>query len=487
MTGDRVRELDAELAVLGAGPAGLAAAVTAADAGCRVTVLDLGERIGGQYWRHPAAGFEAGPHGLHHGRKTFARLAARFTAHVRADRIDHRPGHGVWRIDRDRGFLVRATASERDPTTVTVCARATIVATGAYDRHVPFRGWTLPGVVAIGGAQSLLKGSLVTPGRRIVVAGTGPFLLSAADGLLRAGAEVPAIVEASRLTGYLRAPQAVAAAPQKLREAAGYAVTLARHRVPYLTGHAVVEARGEDRVSAVRVSDLERDWTPRGPERVIACDTLAVGFGFVPQLELLTQLECATRIDCTGMLVVEVDAEQRTSVAGVFAAGEPTGVGGADLAVAEGTLAGDAAAAGLGRRGALDDRSRTVLRRRRSRLRAFAELLAVAHPVRDGWRAWTDGTTQVCRCEEVTVDEIGAAVGLGARDARAVKLLARPGMGWCQGRVCGPAVASLSAALNGRGPRADDLRGLAERPLAQPVALGALADAAVSKRHPMAE
>jgi thioredoxin reductase len=414
---------------------------------------------------------------MHHGWRTFTALHDRFDSHRRAGSIDYRPEHAVWQLQRDPGgFAVRATAGERDLAPCTFGARTVLVATGAYDRHVPFPGWTLPGVMAVGGAQALLKGSHVAPGRRVVVAGTGPFLLSVADGLLRAGTRVVAVIEAGLARAYGRELRGVAAVPEKLAEAAGYAVSLARHRVPYLTGHAVVRADGPDRVRSVTVEAVDRSWKVRpGRRRRFECDTLAVGYGFVAQLELLLELGCSTRLDHGGSLVVQTDASQRTSVAGVYAAGEPTGVGGADLAVAEGTLAGEAVARSLGRSGGLDAAAGGRARRQRRRLRAFARTQATAHPVPDGWQSWAEPDTQICRCEEVTVGEVSAAVALGARDARAVKLLARPGMGWCQGRICGPAVASLTASLQGRAVGHDDLRDVSRRSLAQPVPLGVLA------------
>ncbi|HEY3772009.1 MAG TPA: NAD(P)/FAD-dependent oxidoreductase [Solirubrobacteraceae bacterium] len=468
---------EVDVAVIGAGPAGVSGAVTAADAGCRVAVLDLGARPGGQYWRHGDPSLGPPVPGMHHGWRTFTALRDRFDAHRRAGTIDYRPEHAVWQLQRHTGgFAVRATAGERDPAPCTVGARTVLVATGAYDRHVPFPGWTLPGVMAVGGAQALLKGSHVSPGRRVVVAGTGPFLLSVADGLLRAGTRVVAVVEANLARAYARELRSVAAVPEKLAEAAGYAASLARHRVPYLTGHAVVRADGPDRVRTVTVEAIDRSWRPlRGRGQMLECDTLAVGFGFVAQLELLLELGCGTRLDAAGSFIVETDVRQRTSVAGVYAAGEPTGVGGADLAVAEGALAGEAAAESLGRVGGLDTAAGGRARRQRRRLRAFARTLAAAHPVPDGWQSWADADTQICRCEEVTVGEVSAAVALGARDARAVKLLARPGMGWCQGRICGPAVASLTAASQGRAVSPDDLRDISRRSLAQPVPLGVLA------------
>jgi thioredoxin reductase len=466
-----------DLVVVGAGPAGLSGAVTAADAGCRVTVLDLGARPGGQYWRHGDSSLHAAVPGVHHGWGTFTGLRDRFDVHRRAGQIDYLPEHAVWQVQRETaGFIVRATSGERDPEPRTLGARTVLIATGAHDRHIPFPGWTLPGVMAVGGAQALLKESGVAPGERVVVAGTGPFLLSVADGLLRAGTRVVAVVEATRARAYARELRSVVGVPEKLLEGAGYAVSLARQRVPYLTGHAVVRADGPDRVRSVSVEAIDHDWNVRpGRGRRLECDTLAVGFGFVAQLELLLELGCATRLDASGSLVVTADAHQRTSVEGVYAAGEPTGVGGADLAVAEGAIAGGSVAEALGRPGGPGRHAQQRARLERRRLRAFARTLAAAHPVPDGWRTWTEPGTQICRCEEVTVADVTGAVALGARDARAVKLLARPGMGWCQGRICGSAVAALTAALQDRAVSPDDLRDVSRRSIAQPVPLGVLA------------
>jgi thioredoxin reductase len=471
MTSSRSEEFD--LGIVGAGPAGLSAAVTAADAGCRVVLLDAAERIGGQYHRHAPASLGAD---VAVG-KAFGRLRARLAAHVDAGRVDHRPGHAVWSLVREDRFELHALKGERERTGVSVRARAVLVATGAHDRHVPFPGWTLPGVVAVGGAQALYKGARVAVGRRVVVAGTGPFLLPVAAGLLAAGVDVVAVVEANDPRAYARAPRAVAGALHKLPEAAGYALTLARHRVPYLTRHAVVAAHGSSRLEGVTVSRLHDGWTPvAGTGRTLVCDALAVGYGFTAQLELLLGLGCESAPGPDGGLAVTVDREQRTSVEGLYAAGEATGVGGADLAAAEGVLAGAAAARSLGHAPVPGRAAVRRLEARRRRLRRFAQLLHAVHPVRDGWTSWVDDSTLVCRCEEVDVGTVRRAVDEhGAADPRTVKLLARPGMGWCQGRICGTATATLTAGLSGRATTSQDAVAAATRTLAQPVPLGVLA------------
>lgn len=457
----------ADLAVVGAGPAGLAAAVTAAGLGLRVTLLDAGELPGGQYYRHPAPGLGAArPQALHHDWPAFAAREAALRAHVSAGRITYLPLHHVWAVvpaGPATQWTLHAVAGPEERA-AGVRASAVLLATGAYERQLPFPGWTLPGVVGAGGAQAMLKAGLVLPGKRVVVAGSGPLLLAVAGSLAAAGATVPAVVEAGAYTAYANHLPALLRNPGKLAEAATYGGALARHRVRLLTRHAVTEAHGADRVEAVTVTRLDRDWRPlAGTARRIPCDALAVGHGLVPQLELATGLGCATRRVPDGTVALDLDAEQRTSVPGIWSAGETGGIGGAQLAIVEGELAAHSIARVL--RGTPAPAPR--LTRRRARLRAFADAMAGAHRPGAGWTGWLPDEAVVCRCEEVPAGRIREAAGeLGARDARTVKLLTRAGMGWCQGRMCGPAVAALA----GEEPSPD------RRPFSCPVPLRHLAE-----------
>lgn len=427
-----------DIAVLGAGPAGLAAASAAHGAGARVALVDSAPRVGGQFWRH----------------RDGDDVSAEFRR-LRETPVDVRAGHAIWHVERTAdGFTTHTDAGE-------IRSRLVIVATGAYDRQLPFPGWTLPGVFTAGGAQALLKGHGVVVGKRVVVAGTGPFLLPVAAGLAEAGARA-LVLEANSPLGFARYPAAVVRNPGKLVEGAQYLRSLRRH---VHTRKTVVAAHGDDRVRAVTVATLDRDWNVL-KQQEIECDAVAVGYGFTPQLEIPLQLGCDTHLDLDGSLVATADDRQRASVPGVYLAGEVCGVGGAQLSVVEGALAGMQAA------GMTPD---ARILRRRDRLRAFAAAMHRTYPVRPGWQNWLTADTIVCRCEEVPTREIRrAVVDLGATGPRAVKLLARPGMGLCQGRVCGYATACLSTL--DRNVTADDLRGLAARPIAQPVSLGSLAE-----------
>jgi NADPH-dependent 2,4-dienoyl-CoA reductase/sulfur reductase-like enzyme len=425
--------MPADIAVLGAGPAGLAAAAAAHGAGARVTLIDSNARTGGQFWRH-RDGDEGPP------------------AHLRDLPLDFRPGHQIWHVERTAdGFTTHTDRGE-------IHSRSVIVATGAYDRQVPFPGWTLPGVYTAGGAQALLKGHGVAVGPRVVVAGTGPFLLPVAAGLAEAGALVR-VFEAGSPLGFARHPVTVLRNVAKLAEGAGYLWAL--RRVPFHTRQTVVAAHGDDRVRAVTVATLDRSWRVVARQE-IECDAVAVGYGFTPQLEIPLQLGCDTHLDTDGSLVATADDRQQSSVPGVYLAGEVCGVGGADLSLVEGDLAGLYAAGA---------RPHPRLTRRRATLRAFATAMHRTYPVPPGWQTWLTDETIVCRCEEVSAHQVRRAVeDLGATDPRAVKLLARPGMGLCQGRVCGYATACLTDSVT-----ADGLRGMATRPIAQPITLGQLA------------
>jgi D-hydroxyproline dehydrogenase subunit alpha len=451
-----------DVCVVGAGPAGLAATAVAARGGAAVALIDAAPRPGGQFWRHRAAGIAADAD-LHHDIAMFLRL--------RPARARYLPGHQVWTVSAGPdGGTVQAVGPGQ--TELSIGTRYLVLAPGAYDRQIPFPGWDLPGVMTAGGVQALLKGHGVLAGPRVLVAGTGPFLLPVAAGLAARGGTVVGVHEANSPAGWLRQPGGWPGGAAKLAEAAGYARTLLRHRVPVRQRSALVSAEGRDHVESAVVAPVGPDGRIRlARARRIETDVIAAGWGFTPQLELFLAAGCETGLDTDGSVVVRADEDQFTSQPRVLAAGEATGVGGATLAAIEGALAGSAAVAAAGHR-PLRPQVLTRLRQRRARLRGFAQAMQRVYPVPAGWLDTVAGSTVVCRCEEVTAGQLREATELGAADVRAAKLLSRAGMGWCQGRVCGYAASCLVAHWTGS---RYDPSGVAARPLAAPVPLHTLA------------
>jgi len=454
------------VAILGGGPAGLAAAQGALAAGAQVSVLEEGDRLGGQFWRHHE---QLTDPRLQHGWPRFERLRA---ALADGDATVH-AGASVWSAaasaDDVRLHAVVGPADGEARTALVIRADAVVVATGAHDLALPVPGWTLPGVTTAGAAQALAKRDGVAVGRRTVVSGAGPFLLPVAQSLALVGSRVLGVHEASRVsalaTGWLPRPWELAG---KAGEFLAYVGGLARHRIPYRIGSAVVRVLGEERVEGVIVAALDADWRPiPGTEREIACDAVALGHGFTPRLEAALELGCAVRGDHRRRFVA-VDDAQRTSVARVYAAGEVTGIAGADAALAEGAVAGFLAAGGT-----LDDpRLRGPVAAQR-RARAFATRLDRAHGIRPGWTAWLDDATIVCRCEGVTRRAIVERADV---PLRAMKLATRAGLGACQGRTCGRAIEALVADAGG----APASVGFDRRPVLAPVRIGEVAALAVT-------
>ncbi|MET9221807.1 NAD(P)/FAD-dependent oxidoreductase [Streptomyces sp. NPDC003300] len=485
-----------DVLVIGAGPAGLAAARAARLSGARVVLLDASAVLGGQFWRHAATGNSA-PEGhavagypdedshaaagtsapdSHAPQHKWSRFTALRAALTRDPDCEIVTGAQVWAVDRrDAGPPVVHTlvgpADGADRRRRVFEPRALVIATGAHERTLPFPGWDLPGVYTAGAAQAMAKGDGVAVGGRVLVAGTGPFLLPVATGLLHVGASVVGVVEASSWRRIARGwlPRPYEMRPKdvlsKSTELGGYVGALAVRRVPYRTGAAVVAAHGDDRVTAVTVARITDDWTSReGTGRRIEVDAVCVGHGFVPRTEIAISAGCALTADGS----VRVDDEQRTSVPGVYAAGEITGIGGADLALAEGEAAGRAAAgrAAAGRPAA----GRAGGTAEVTHHRAFADRMHRAHGIRPGWRSWVDDSTVVCRCEDVTVGQLrAAATATGSCGLRSLKLSSRAGLGMCQGRTCGRNVEDLlpTAPL--------DQGRMAQRPIVVPVRLGDIA------------
>jgi len=391
--------VESAVVVIGAGPAGLAAACCLGEAGKEVLVVDEAPRPGGQIWRHRQA-------------RNLPIRARRWLRRLAATSVRLLPGTSV--IDRRADGTLLAESAE---SAVEIRGQTVILATGGRELFLPFPGWTLPGVVGVGAGQALIKAGVSVEGQTVVVTGSGPLLLPVAALLRRRGARLQLIAEQAPLTKVARFGAGLWRNPTKIREAVGYRwQTLT---TPYRLGVWVVSARGDTRVREIELTDGRRTW-------VEPCDLLCCSYGLVPNTELARLLGCRIAGDR-----VVVDRHQLTSRDGVYCVGESTGVGGAEKSLVEGQIAAAHVAGQVGRIEALERRRRRALRLAASLESAFQPRLELAHRLVP--------ETIVCRCEDVSWGDLDSSWSL-----RQAKLYTRLGMGPCQGRICGAAVRFLN-------------------------------------------
>lgn len=453
---------EAEIVIVGGGPAGLAAALQAAAAGAEVLLIDEYLTLGGQFYKQVPNSFT-----LTRGKAEGAELIRE----VAASKIEVMPGALVWGI-----FEERTLAVYRDAQTARIRAKKLILAPGAQEVPVAFPGWTLPGVMMGGAAQALMVSQRVLPGRRVVLAGSGPLQLKVASQFIAAGAEVVDILEASSRPP-MSMPNALRAFGHwgKLREGLEYWLKLKKAGVPYHRHQVPVRALGNGELEAVVVAAVDPEWrVVPGTARTLAADTLCLSYGFLPANQLPRLAGCRTAYDPeSGDWVTQHDDNQETSIPGVYVAGEVGGIGGADVAEAEGRIAAIAALRSLGSVKA--DGLRKEEERNRARL---AKAWNFARVTRDMMRlkpALFDLMTEetlVCRCEEVTAKTLKVAIA-EEPTLRGVKIRTRAGMGQCQGRMCGYLIARMIARQTGIGLEA--IAPDTPRPPVKPVPLGALA------------
>ena len=465
-----------ELVIIGGGPAGMAAAIEARRAGVLTTLIEERATLGGQIFKQPPPGFAiTRPSAMGRDHQAGRRLIEG----VQAGGTEVLTDHVVWSVSG--GETREVGVYEPGARARTLRTTRLILATGAYDRPVPFPGWTLPGVVTAGGAQAMVKVQKVYPGRRILMAGSGPLVLAFAVQLHQMGANVVAVLEAAPapdprgVAGLLGA--AGAGNWGQLREGIGYLAYLRFHGIPLLYGHAIARAEGTDGVERAVAVRVDRTWRQLpGTERAFDVDTICVGYGFSPSLEIPRVLGLALGYhEQLGGHVPSHDRDMASSAPGVFVAGAVAGTAGGAVAIEEGRIAGIAVARSLGKLTAVQaDQRMAAPRRRLVGLHRFRRALDASYAVGVGIHTWATEDTVVCRCEEVTKGEIRRNILPGSRDPNSVKALTRVGMGLCQGRNCGEQLAAIFCEESGC--RLEDLSPLSPRLPVKPVPIGLIAD-----------
>ena len=431
--------------IVGAGPAGVRAAETLVAAGVRPIVIDENARWGGQIYRQPPVngGFERSKKTLY-GFEARKADALHTTMAALLPHIDYRPDTLAWACEAGR---LDTLAAGRE---VSVPFSHLIIASGATDRVLPLPGWTLPGVYTLGAAQVALKAQGCVIGRRVVLAGTGPLLYLVAYQYAKAGAQVAAVLDTSPLS------RQIAAAPKLIRVPSTFAKGL--YYVGWLKAHGIRIERGVQLVGirgALNVESIEwRNSSGSSPSEVIECDAVGVSFGLKPETQLADLAGCRFRFDALNRCwLPELDSAGRSSVRGIYLAGDGAGIAGADAA----ELAGRRAALAL-----LDDigiahprgpgmADAASLERGLQRIAVFREGIETAFaPPANCAAQWPDDMT-VCRCEEIDAGTLRHCIRGGeASEINRLKALTRVGMGRCQGRMCGEAALQLLAEETGR-------------------------------------
>jgi NADPH-dependent 2,4-dienoyl-CoA reductase/sulfur reductase-like enzyme len=429
-----------ELLIIGGGPAGMNAAIEAAEHGVHSCIVDEAPNLGGQIFRHPHERARKASPELINPRGDELRQRVAELSHL----IQVRSDSVVWGMSGKN----RVAVGKEGTGTEFFEPKALVIATGAYEYTPPFPGWTLPGVMTPGAAQILTKTMNVMPGKRVVVAGTGPLLYVVASQLVQKGVEVVEVLEATQRTAWVKFLLTGWRAWSLYTEGLKYIAILKKAGVPIRFGRVVTRAEGDDGLQRIYHSPVDADWYPdTAKEACTEVDTLCIGYGLQSRNYLAQTAGCdITFSETGGGWVPERDENFRTSRPDVFAVGDGAGVGGSHIAELEGRLAGLNAAALIKpiKEAALKER-RAVLLKKLNTIQSVQKIIGHITRIRPGLTTLVDEETIVCRCEEVRWKEVKQAIHYGGHNFRTLKVMTRLGMGMCQGRFCWPAMSRMVA------------------------------------------
>lgn len=433
-----------ELIVIGAGPGGIQAAITASELGLEVTLIDSQPSAGGQYFKQQLREFNIHDTSYHQKQasKLFGQLEnsnVKFLDKTLVWGIFHNPKTNLWQL---------TLQGDRCPPRIE--SAFIIIATGAYDRSIPFPGWDLPGVITAGAAQIMIKNQGVIPGKQVIVTGTGPLQLAAASNLIEAGAKVQAVLECNQNLIFRGIPHLPSIWGQwrRLEEGVQYAGNLIKTKTPYRIGWSVIKTDGNEKVEEVTIGKLDSEGYPIPKSyQNIMVDAVVVGYGLTPSTEFFRLLDVEMFYSKSeGIFLPKRNDFFQTSSNGIYAVGDCAGIGGANLAMLEGKIAAIDIAVQTGQ-----TRLSTMIAplkqtiKHLKREQKFARFLGELFSIPESLFSLAMPDTIICRCEQISLADVKEAISFGAQSVTDIKNITRSGMGNCQGRTCGSILTQLLA------------------------------------------
>jgi len=422
--------------IIGGGPAGLNTAITLAEHGISSIILDENPALGGAIFRQPSKKTQQGHSPVldEKTRDRASRILEKLDKHSDKITVYHR-AQVLGQLSADNAIMVL-----HDHHVTELHYSALFICTGCYERSQPFPGWTLPGVMSVGGMQLQVKSNLVRPGDRVVLTGTGPLLLVAAQQFHDAGMQVVGVYEAGQKMDLYKEIPALLADMPLLFDGLKYLAYLKQKNIPVHYGWGIVKAKGEDELSEVIVAPYDNAWQPMaGKHKALKADSLAVNYGFTSRTQLTQQLGCTHHYQPNrGGVTAEIDEWHRTSRDMVYTAGDANGIYGSYVAEVEGQIT---AFGHLIDSGIINQSHANLtcapLRNNLQRLIKFQHGFSKLSTPKEGLLSLPDPDTVICRCENVMRSKIDLAIAQGIGDITKLKMATRVGMGDCQGKNCG--------------------------------------------------
>lgn len=420
--------------IIGAGPAGSNAAIQLAKFGIHSTIIDENAKLGGAVFRQPQKEQEGSTTKKDKTQQRFQKLLQQIEKYKEyISFLFESEVVGTFGSDQEVALLRKGKLECHKFDKLIIC-------TGCFERVHPFPGFTLPGILGVGGAQFQVKSGLIKPGRNIALVGTGPLLFLAATQFHKAGINVKGVYEAGRRADLLKEFPSLVSSPDLLFDGLKYLQYLKSANVPVKFGWGIVEASGDNEVSNVKVAPFDKEWrADESRAETIEIDCLAVEYGFVSRSELTQLFGCEHKyMEQSGGLVADTDEWHRSSVPDIYVAGDSVGLYGSEAAEEEGKIAALGCLVDSEIISQADANNKSEQSRKKlTRLIKFRKAFEKFSKLRPGLLELPKADTTICRCENVKLETISNAIDQGVTDILTLKMLTRIGMGDCQGKVCG--------------------------------------------------